>query len=58
MKSEARKYARQIHLDFEVVPVIEDAREFRNNLLRGKRFEKNIETDGIVLEGEELEFEN
>jgi predicted nucleotidyltransferase len=58
MKSEARKYARQIHLDFEVVPVVEDAREFRNNLVRGKRFESNVETDGIVLEGEELEFED
>lgn len=58
LKSEARKIARQVHLDFEVVPVVEDAREFRNNLVQKQRFETNVETDGIVLEGEELEFED
>lgn len=58
LKKEGRKYARQIHLDFEVVPVVEDAEEFRNNLVHGKRFETNVETDGIVLEGEEIEFED
>lgn len=58
LKSEARKYARQLHLDFEVVPVVEDASEFRNNLVHDKRFETNVEKDGIVLEGEELEFKN
>ena len=58
VKKEARNYAEQMHLDFEVVPVVEDAIEFRNNLVHGERFESNVEKDGIVLEGEEIEFED
>ena len=58
LKSEARKFAQEMHLDFEVVPVVERIEEFRDNLLHGERFEKNVETDGIVLEGKELEFED
>lgn len=58
VKTEAMTYAEQMKLDFEVVPVVEDAREFRNNLVHGKRFESNVEKDGVVLEGEELEFED
>lgn len=58
VKKEARNYAQQMKLDFEVVPLVEDFREFRNNLVHGERFENNVKTDGIVLEGEEIEFEN
>ena len=58
IKQKARKEAKRLHLDFELVPVVETAEEFRNNLVHGKRFETNVKTDGIVLEGEELEFEN
>ena len=58
IKEKARNQAKRLHLDFELVPVVETAEEFRNNLVHGKRFETNVKTDGIVLEGEELEFEN
>ena len=56
LKETARKTAQQLSLNFEVVPVIEDSKEFKNNLKDGKRFETNVMKDGIVLEGEELEF--
>jgi len=58
LKSEARRIAQKMHLDFEVVPIVEGIEEFKHNLARGERFEKNLETDGVVLEGEELEFED
>lgn len=58
IKEKARKEAEKLHLDFELVPVVESVEEFRNNLVHGKRFETNVKTDGIVLEGEELEFQN
>jgi len=58
IKDKARKKAQRLHFDFELVPVVESAEEFRNNLVNGKRFETNVEKDGIVLEGEELEFED
>ncbi|WP_414838315.1 nucleotidyltransferase domain-containing protein [Candidatus Nanosalina sp. VS9-1] len=58
IKEQARKEAKKLHLDFELVPVVESVEEFRNNLVHGKRFETNVKTDGIVLEGEELEFED
>jgi predicted nucleotidyltransferase/DNA-binding transcriptional regulator YhcF (GntR family) len=58
VKKEARNYAKQMKIDAEVVPVVEGFEEFRNNLVHGKRFEENVEKDGIVLEGGELEFKN
>lgn len=58
VKKEARNYAEQMKLEFEVVPVVEGAEEFRKNFVHGKRFETNVKEDGIVLKGEELEFED
>lgn len=58
VKKEAKNYAEQMDLEAELVPVVEDAKEFRDNLVHGKRFETNVKTDGIVLEGEDLEFED
>jgi len=58
IKEKARNEARRMNVDFELVPVVESVEEFRNNLAHGKRFESNVEKNGIVLEGGELEFEN
>lgn len=58
IKNKARKEAERERLEFEVVPVVENVKEFRNNLAHGKRFEKNVKKDGLVLKGEELEFED
>lgn len=58
LKEKARKTAQQLSLNFELVPVIEDSKEFKNNFKHGKRFETNVKKDGIVLEGEAIDFEN
>lgn len=58
IKQRVRREARGLDLDFELVPVVESVEEFRDNLAHGKRFETNVEKDGIVLEGEELEFKD
>lgn len=58
IEQKARNYAQQTGTEFEIVPVVENSREFRNNLVHSKRFETNVEKDGILLEGEELELEN
>jgi predicted nucleotidyltransferase len=59
IKSKARNYAeRKLDISNELVPVVETVEEFRENLENGERFEKNIAKDGIVLAGEELDFEN
>lgn len=42
-------------LDNEIVPVIEELSEFKENFKDDKRFEANVMRDGIVLAGEELD---
>jgi len=42
----------------EIVPVVESIQEFKENLEKNQRFEESVARDGIVLEGEELEFKN
>lgn len=58
IKNKARNRAQKAQLEFEIVPVVESVKEFRNNLAHGKRFENNVKKDGIVLKGEELEFKD
>jgi len=58
IKNKARKQAQKAELEFEIVPVVETAKEFRDNLSNGKKFENNVKKDGIVLIGEELEFKD
>ncbi len=36
------------------VPLIETVSEFEENLKKGRKFEQNVEKDGIVLEGENI----
>ncbi|PSG99098.1 MAG: hypothetical protein BRC29_03150 [Nanohaloarchaea archaeon SW_7_43_1] len=36
------------------IPLIETASEFKENLENGRKFEENVEKDGIVLEGEKI----
>ena len=59
VKTSVRNYAeKQVDIENDVVPVLESEKEFRDNLANGKRFETNVSKDGIVLEGEELDFKN
>ena len=59
IKTSVRNYAeKQVDIENDVVPVLESSKEFRNNFSHGKRFETNVSKDGIVLEGEELDFKN
>lgn len=52
---ESRKRANKSNeLDNEIVPVIEELSEFKENFKHDKRFEVNVMRDGIVLAGEEL----
>lgn len=38
------------------VPVVETIREFRNNLVHGKRFEESVVRDAITLEGDDVTY--
>ncbi|MFB6245462.1 MAG: nucleotidyltransferase domain-containing protein [Candidatus Nanohaloarchaea archaeon] len=58
IKNKARNQAQKVQLEYEVVPVVENVKEFKDNLENGKRFETNVKKDGIVLKGEELEFKD
>lgn len=58
IKNKARNQAQKVELEFEVVPVVESIKRFRDNLAHGKRFESNVKKDGIVLKGEKLEFKD
>lgn len=57
IKQKARNRAREL-IEYELVPVVETVKEFKENLKDGKRFETNVKKDGIVLQGGELEFES
>jgi predicted nucleotidyltransferase len=59
LDEKVRKYAeRYIDIQNELVPLTETIEEFRENLEKGERFEENVAKDGIVLEGDELEFKD
>lgn len=55
----ARKYAEKyIEIENELVPLTETIKEFRENLENGERFEENVAKDGIILEGDKIEFKD
>lgn len=59
IKSKARNHSeRKMKISNELVPVVETVEEYKENLENEERFEKNVSKDGIVLEGEELDFKN
>lgn len=59
IKSKARNHSeRKMKISNELVPVVETVEEYNENLENEERFEKNVSKDGIVLEGEELDFKN
>jgi len=59
IKSKARNHSeRKMKISNELVPVVETVEEYKENLENEERFEKNVSKDGVVLEGEELDFKN
>jgi len=59
IESKARNYSeRKLEIANELVPVVETVEEFRENLEKAERFEKNVAKDGIILKGEELDIKN
>ena len=59
IKSKARNHSeRKVKISNELVPVVETVEEYKENLENEERFEKNVSKDGIILEGEELDFKS
>lgn len=56
IKDEARKLAGEIGHEYgvNIVPLVEEYEEFKDNLSERERFEINIKKDGEVLEGEDI----